>query len=137
MGLIKGSKTIFRIGDTIVANRVSISGYNVTMGEWDATDLDSNNMVGAPTLPDPGEMSLTFNHDLGQSAHVAMLTDIGVEKFMSIEYVSGETNKFLNFKAWIKNPAMGEANPTNYVKSSVTVRLVTLPTWGNTAVTGA
>ncbi|WP_254513874.1 hypothetical protein [Anatilimnocola floriformis] len=135
MAIIKGSKTKFRIGADIVAHRVSISGVNVTVGKWDATDLDSDNVVQAPTLPDPGEVTITYNVDLSESVHVDMLNDIGVEKAMSIEYPTGETNKFLNFRGWMSTTNIGESNPTNYAQGTSTITLVTLPAWGSSAVT--
>lgn len=135
MAIFAGKNSKFRIGANVVAKRVSISGINVTVGKFDATDLDDTNVVNKPTLPDPGEVSITYNVDLSDSTHLSMLEDFGTEQAMSIEYDAGVSNKYLNFRGWISANSIGEANPTNWVQGTCVVTLVTMPTLGSSAVT--
>ena len=134
MGIFAGKTSKFRIGSEVVARSVTITPPAPTMGEWDATQLDSTNIVGAPTMVDPGEMGLTFNTDRSESSQ-ALLEDYGTEAAMSIEYAAGVSAKFLNFRGWVKTSSPGDSNPTTYHQGSATIRLVTLPTWGSSAVT--
>jgi|GEM_PF-5625386 len=135
MAIFAGKNSKFRIGASIVAKRVSISGINVTVGKFDATDLDDVNVVNKPTLPDPGEITITYNLDLSDSTHVAMLEDLMTEQAMSIEYDAGVSNKYLNFRGWISSTSIGEANPTNWVQGTSVITLVTMPEYGSSAVT--
>lgn len=138
MAIFAGKGSKFRIEADVVGNNVSISPPNVTVGKWDATNLASGCVYNKPTLPDPGDITLTFNVDLDDSVHVALLTvndDAMTEKAMSIEYASGATDKYLNFRGWISGSNVAELNPTAYAQATVTVTLVTMPAFASAAVT--
>ena len=137
MAIFAGKGSKFRIESDVVGYNVSISPPNVTVGKWEATNLLSSCVYNKPTLPDPGDVSLTFNVDLDDSVHVALLTvndDAMSEKAMSIEYTSGATNKFLNFRGWISGSNVAELNPTTYAQATVTITLVTMPAFASAAV---
>lgn len=59
---------------TLISDRVSIDGPDISSADIDGTDLDSAAMEYTPGLPDMGELSLTVNFKGGSTTHQLLMT---------------------------------------------------------------
>lgn len=60
---------------TTIAQRVSLSGPNRTVGTDDITNLDSDRVEYRPTLPDNGDLSGSLQFDPADTTH-SLLNDL-------------------------------------------------------------
>jgi len=68
--LSHGIATVF----TVIAQRASIDGPDAKVGSQKTTDLDSTVEEYRPTLPDPGELSMSLWWDPSQATHELLTT---------------------------------------------------------------
>jgi hypothetical protein len=106
-----------------VAQRVTIDGPNIDVGEADTTTLDSTWKTNRPTLPDAGDLSLTCFYDPADTGHIAIFGMIGAAaKFWKLVFANVGPNKYV-FNAWVKSFAVKGMDVEGNLTFELTLRL--------------
>jgi hypothetical protein len=67
-----GKGTVLKLGSTVIAETVSISGPNRTVGSEETTTLGLGVKTFRPTITDNGEISIDIRYFLSDASHIAL-----------------------------------------------------------------
>jgi len=101
MAKVKGKGTLLKRATVTMAQRVTLSGPQIEMGEVDCTDLDSTVKETASTILKLGALSGTAFYDPADATHKQMLSDIqaGTVSLWELTFADASV---MSFDAFVK-----------------------------------
>lgn len=117
-----------------IAERVTIGGPNMSVGEAVTTSLDDAIVKTRGTILDVGELSLTIWYDPTDATHMALTTSFldpthpidGWKLIFNNNAVIASRSSYV-LEGWIKSFAPGGMDTDGNLSADVTIRMTKLP----------
>lgn len=129
MPLVQGKGTLLQHGVgtgptvyTTIAQRVSISGPEMSVAEIDATDLDSLAMESEPGLPDAGSISMTINYSPEAPTH-QLLFDLIFTPTVELWNLVFKDGTQYPFSGWLSKFAPTGAEVNGKITAEIEIRV--------------
>lgn len=134
MAEVKGQGTLLKVDIsstfTTIAQRVEITGPELTQPKIDATDLDDTSEQSCPGLFAGGALQMTIHYDTAQTTHKRLTTGVRTGVTESWKLVFSDTTEWAFSGYLTRFKPMGMSRD-NLVKAEIEIQVtgaVTVPT---------